>query len=534
MDDENHVFHSNTAEILAGLREAGYQSTDTTKWHNNQFCPKWRYLVHLLLQCISNKCGGWDQFSLQLGCGIVCLSKGLTYNFSKFIFENMLENIDKQQHKFLMYPRFLQIILDITTKDRTHVPIKRLGSKLFASMKTNYNGEHRPLLAAMLPHGNDNVVEGDDTGNVPTQNAADDGNPSSSGIAADGNPLVVIEEGPATTAEPLPNSTDLPPPSPAHMSPSATISPSQVAPVEQTLEFEDTFQSLEPEFTRLPTPSPMRDPFDEGFPNVVHESVSPAGFNEAPLTTEQSAGRVEDPITLTSVYDSLCRYMKRTDDLQKELADTMSNLGNEIETLKSKVQDLEAQLNQQKQSKGGLDTTEVPQEANLDSLEILAEVAGQSHVAPPKDAEVLPSKPPIQFSRRRSRRQYLAKKAAESSKVSSGDDVLMAEATDLLQEKQSPSVVDADKSTDKGHTSGDTFFVAGKEYLNSPVHNSSGNKQVSPNDITETLKPQRSTDNILNSDVQELNDDPMEDLDVPHDDFTEGTEVVEDEIITAE
>ena len=58
LDDENGVYHSNTEEVLAGLREAGYQSTDTTKWQKNQFCPKWRYLVNLLLQCISNKSGG--------------------------------------------------------------------------------------------------------------------------------------------------------------------------------------------------------------------------------------------------------------------------------------------------------------------------------------------------------------------------------------------------------------------------------------------------------------------------------------------
>ena len=90
LEDENGVFHSNTEEILAGLREAGHQSTDTTKWLKNQFCLKWRFLVHTLLQCISNKSSGWDQFSTQLGCGIVCLSKGLTYNFSEFIFDNMI------------------------------------------------------------------------------------------------------------------------------------------------------------------------------------------------------------------------------------------------------------------------------------------------------------------------------------------------------------------------------------------------------------------------------------------------------------
>jgi hypothetical protein len=81
-------------------------------------------------------------------------------------------------------------------------------------MKTNYNGEHRPLLAAMFPHGNDDAVEGDVIGHMPSPNAADDGNPSSSGVAADGNPSVVNEGEPSTTAEPLPVSSDQPPPSP--------------------------------------------------------------------------------------------------------------------------------------------------------------------------------------------------------------------------------------------------------------------------------------------------------------------------------
>jgi hypothetical protein len=79
LDDENGVYHSNTEEVFVGLRDIGYQGIMTTKWSKNQLCPKWRFLVHLLLQCISNKTGAWDQFSTLLGCGIVCLSKGLTF-----------------------------------------------------------------------------------------------------------------------------------------------------------------------------------------------------------------------------------------------------------------------------------------------------------------------------------------------------------------------------------------------------------------------------------------------------------------------
>lgn len=268
LGDENGVFHSNTAEILAGLRAAGYQSTDTSKWLKNQFCPKWRFLVHTLLQCMSNKSGEWDQFSTQMGCGIVCLSKGITYNFSKFIFENMIENIEKKKHKFLMYPRFLQIILDITTTDQVNVPIKSLSAKLFASMQTQFKGDHHPLLADMLPQGNNDATEGVASVDKPSLDTADDGHPSSSGVAAEGIPSVVHNGEPSNAAEGLHVSPDLPPPSPLPRPSSPVTSPSQVAPDELGPEAAETFESLgtqmptpfEPEMTTLPTPSPLREP----------------------------------------------------------------------------------------------------------------------------------------------------------------------------------------------------------------------------------------------------------------------------------
>jgi hypothetical protein len=71
---------------------------------------------------------------------------------------------------------------------------------------------------------------------------------------------------------------------------------------------------------------------------------SPVRFNEAPMTNEKSVGGAEDPVTLTSVHALLCRYIEKTDDLQKELTNTKSTLGGEIEVLKKKVLHLEAQL----------------------------------------------------------------------------------------------------------------------------------------------------------------------------------------------
>jgi hypothetical protein len=172
----------------------------------------------------------------------------------------------------------------------------------------------------------------------------------------------------------------------------------------------------------------------------------------------------------------LCRNIKRTDDLQKELPDTKSILGGEIELLKRKVQELETQLDQQKKRNTVIDADEVHKEGNLESLEILAEVARQTHSSSPKVVarqthssspkvvEVSKLKKPIHFSIR-SRRQYLAKKAVESSKVSSGDEILMTDAGDTLQENEPTSDVPAEKTSADASQSEDTFFVVGKEYV---------------------------------------------------------------------
>ena len=147
----------------------------------------------------------------------------------------------------------------------------------------------------------------------------------------------------------------------------------------------------------------------------------------------------------------LCRYVKKTDDLQKELADTKSSLGGEIELLKERVQELETQLGQQKKRKVVIDADEVNEDRNLDSLEILAEVAQQTHATSPKVAESSKLNKPIQFSRR-SRRQYLAKKSAESSKVSNDDEIQMTDAGDTLQDNESIIDVVAENTTEGVHT----------------------------------------------------------------------------------
>nr|GFB48625.1 hypothetical protein [Tanacetum cinerariifolium] len=80
-----------------------------------------------------------------------------TYNFSRFILDGMIGNIGSKRHKFLMYLRFLQMILGIQTIDPSPRPTFDFMAKLFSNIKLNWDGPHMPLLAPMLvvPAGGD-------------------------------------------------------------------------------------------------------------------------------------------------------------------------------------------------------------------------------------------------------------------------------------------------------------------------------------------------------------------------------------------
>ncbi|GJV18735.1 retrovirus-related pol polyprotein from transposon TNT 1-94 [Tanacetum coccineum] len=69
--------------------------------------------------------GGWKYYlPSSLASGLICLSDGRIYNFSKMILDGMIGNVGATKHKFLMYPRFIQMILGIQT---TYPTLKAIG-----------------------------------------------------------------------------------------------------------------------------------------------------------------------------------------------------------------------------------------------------------------------------------------------------------------------------------------------------------------------------------------------------------------------
>ncbi|GKC21534.1 ribonuclease H-like domain-containing protein, partial [Tanacetum coccineum] len=96
-----------------------------------------------------SKSGRWDQFGSNIATALICLSTGRVYNFSKLVFDGMVANL-KNKKKFLMYPRFLQMNLDIQTENKHPYLAVTLTKQIFGNMKRSFRGVPRPLLPAML------------------------------------------------------------------------------------------------------------------------------------------------------------------------------------------------------------------------------------------------------------------------------------------------------------------------------------------------------------------------------------------------
>nr|GFC20217.1 glutamic acid-rich protein-like [Tanacetum cinerariifolium] len=57
---------------------------------------QWKYLIHTIMQCLSPKSTGFNEFSRNIVTALVCLATNRTYNFSKMIFDGMVKNINNK------------------------------------------------------------------------------------------------------------------------------------------------------------------------------------------------------------------------------------------------------------------------------------------------------------------------------------------------------------------------------------------------------------------------------------------------------
>nr|GEU45999.1 hypothetical protein [Tanacetum cinerariifolium] len=91
-----------------------------------------------------------NEFSCFIASAVICIATGRKFNFSKYIFDNMVRNVDSPS-KFLMYP-FLQVVMDNQVDDMTtHNTIytsPALTHKVFANTRRVRKGVEIPIAPA--------------------------------------------------------------------------------------------------------------------------------------------------------------------------------------------------------------------------------------------------------------------------------------------------------------------------------------------------------------------------------------------------
>nr|GEU89031.1 hypothetical protein [Tanacetum cinerariifolium] len=157
LDDAEGVVCLPNEEIFAGLARMGYEKPSTKlTFYKAFFSSQWKFLIHTLLQSLSAKRTFWNEFSTAMASAVICLSKGQKFNFSKYIFDSLVRNVDSSS-KFYMYPRFIQLIIqnqvgDLSTHTTRYISLA-LTQKVFANMRwvgKGFSKVETPLFEGML------------------------------------------------------------------------------------------------------------------------------------------------------------------------------------------------------------------------------------------------------------------------------------------------------------------------------------------------------------------------------------------------
>nr|GEW88125.1 hypothetical protein [Tanacetum cinerariifolium] len=157
LNDAEGVICLPNEEIFAGLARMGYEKPSTKlTFYKAFFSPQWKFFIHTFLHSLSAKRTSWNEFSSVMASALICLSSGHMFNFSNYIFESLVRNVDSSS-KFYVYPRFIQLIIQTNiadlSKHTTRYISLVLTQKVFANMRRvgkGFSEVETPLFESML------------------------------------------------------------------------------------------------------------------------------------------------------------------------------------------------------------------------------------------------------------------------------------------------------------------------------------------------------------------------------------------------
>ncbi|GJY70290.1 hypothetical protein Tco_0473993 [Tanacetum coccineum] len=108
-----------------------------------------------------------NEFSSTMASAIICLATNQKFNFSKYIFESMVKNLENVSGKFLMYPRFVQVFLEkqlegMSNHKRIYVTPSHTKN-IFRNMRRvgrGFSGRETPLFQTMVVQHQEEMGKG--------------------------------------------------------------------------------------------------------------------------------------------------------------------------------------------------------------------------------------------------------------------------------------------------------------------------------------------------------------------------------------
>ncbi|KAF5798148.1 hypothetical protein HanXRQr2_Chr07g0289411 [Helianthus annuus] len=120
----------------------GYTGHVNDKYLKSRFCRPYKFMVHCVVQALSHRKGAYDETSDYILNIITCLVLNRPYNISQALFNHMVHNIKGE--KYIMYPRFVQMLLDYQVPDLPKDPddelkLHHMTSEILSRLNL-YNG----------------------------------------------------------------------------------------------------------------------------------------------------------------------------------------------------------------------------------------------------------------------------------------------------------------------------------------------------------------------------------------------------------
>ncbi|KAM0024033.1 hypothetical protein Hdeb2414_s0022g00611041 [Helianthus debilis subsp. tardiflorus] len=118
--------------LCKGLRfRMGFSAHVNDKYPKSKFCRPYKFLVRCVVHALLHRKGAYDEMSDCIMNIITCLVLNRPYDISQVLFDHMIDNIKGE--KYIMYPRFIQMLLNDQVPNFPNDPADKLKLHLMTS-----------------------------------------------------------------------------------------------------------------------------------------------------------------------------------------------------------------------------------------------------------------------------------------------------------------------------------------------------------------------------------------------------------------